>query len=63
MYVLKWLGYLTEYSDSLCAGKSGVRILVGAKYSAPVKKSSEALPASYTMGSDSFLGLKPLGCC
>jgi len=34
---------------------------VGARYSALVKKSSEAHPASYTMGSGSFLGLKLLG--
>jgi len=32
-----------------------------ARYSAPVKKSSEAHPASYIVGSGSFLGLKPLG--
>ena len=58
MYVLKWLGYLSRYSDLLWAVRSGVRILVGARYSAPIQTGSEAHPASCTMGTESFPGVK-----
>jgi len=33
-------------------------ILVGARFSAPAQTGSEAHPASYTMGTGSFLGVK-----
>ena len=57
MCVLKWLGYLRQYSDSLWTGQSGDQILVGARYSVPVQTGSEAHP-SYIMGTGSFLGVK-----
>jgi len=34
---------------------------VGVRFSAPVQISFEAQPASYTMGTGSFLGVKQLG--
>ena len=54
--------YLSRYSDSLWAGRSGERIPVGARYSAPVQNGSGAYPASYTMGTGSFPGMKRPGC-
>jgi len=50
-----------RYSDLLRAGRSGDRIPVGAIFSAPVQTGSGAHPASYTMGTGSFPGLKPPG--
>jgi hypothetical protein len=41
-------GQLSRYSDSLRAGRSGDRILVGARFSAPVHTIPGAYPASYT---------------
>jgi hypothetical protein len=38
-----------QYSDSLQAGRSGDRIPVGARFSAPVQTGPGAHPASYTM--------------
>jgi len=35
---------------------------VGARFSAPVHTNPGAHPASYTMGTGSFLGAKGLGC-
>ena len=49
------------YSDSLRAGRSGDRIPKGARFSAPVQTGSEAHPASYTMGTGSFPGVKRPG--
>jgi len=40
------------------AGRSGDRIPVGARISAPVQTSSGAHPASFTMGTGSFPGVK-----
>ena len=51
-------GYLSRYKDSLRAGRSGDRILVGARYSAPLQTGPMAHPASYTMGTGSFQGVK-----
>ena len=43
------------------AGRSGDRILVRARFSAPVQTDSCAQPASYTMGTGSFPGVKRPG--
>ena len=48
-------GYLSRYSDSLLAERSGDLILVGAKFSAPVQTGPGAHPAFYVMGTVSFL--------
>jgi len=42
----------------IAAGRSGVRIPVGARFSAPVQTGPGAHPASRTMGSGSFPGVK-----
>ena len=41
---------LSRYTDSLRAGRSGDRMLVGTRFSAPVQTSCRAHPASYAMG-------------
>jgi len=56
------LGQLSRYSDSLRAGRSGDRIPVGARFSTPIHTGPGADPASYTMGTRSFLGVKRPGC-
>jgi hypothetical protein len=48
----------SRYSDSLRAGRSGDRITVGARFSAPVQTGPGAQPASYKMGTGSFQGVK-----
>jgi hypothetical protein len=53
-----WAGLLSRYSDWLRAGQSGDRIPVGARFSAPVQAGPGGHPASYTMGTGSFPGLK-----
>ena len=50
--------HLRRYIDWLRAGRSGDRIPVGAKFSAPVQTSPEAHPASCTMGTGSFPWVK-----
>ena len=54
-------GQLSRYSDSLRAGRSGDRIPVGARFSAPVQTGPGAHPASYTMGTGSLPGVKRPG--
>ena len=43
------------------AGRSGDRIPVGARFSAPVQTGPGAHPSSYTMGTGSLLGVKRPG--
>jgi hypothetical protein len=50
-----------QRSDSLRARRSGDRIQVGSRFSAPVQTGSEAHPTSYTMGTGSFPGGKAVG--
>jgi len=47
-----------KYSDWLLAGRSGDRIPMGARFSAPVQTDPGAHPASCTMGTGSFPGVK-----
>ena len=49
-------------SDSLQAGWSGDQIPVGARLSAPIQTGPGTHPASNTMGTGSFLGVKQLEC-
>jgi hypothetical protein len=53
--------YVATYSDSLQAGRSGDRIQVGARFSAPVQTGRGAHPASYTKSTGSFPGVKVAG--
>jgi len=53
-----WAGYLSRYSDWLRAGRSGDRIPVGARFSAPAQTGPGTHPASRTMGTGSFPGVK-----
>ena len=52
------VGQLSRYSDSLRAGRSGYRIPVGARFSAPVRTGPGAHPASCTMVTGSFPWVK-----
>ena len=56
--MLLWARWLSRYSDWLRAGRSGDRIPVGARFSAPVQTGPGAHPASCTMGTGSFPGVK-----
>ena len=53
-----WVGQRSRYSDWLRDGRSGDRIPVGARFSAPVQTGSGAHPASCTVGIGSFPGVK-----
>jgi hypothetical protein len=50
-----------RYSDSLPAGRPGVGIPVGAKFSGAVQTGGVANPAFYAKGIRSFPGVKRLG--
>jgi len=52
---------LIRYSYLLRAGRFGDRIPVGTRFSAPVQTSTETHPASYTMDTGSFPGVKRAG--
>ena len=51
-------GQLSQYSDSLRAGRSGDRIPAEARLFAPIRTGHGAHPASYTMGTESFPEIK-----
>ena len=53
-----WAEWRSRYSDWLRAGRSGERILVAATFSAPVQTGPGAHPASCTMGTGSFPGIR-----
>ena len=55
-------GLCSRYSDILRAGRYRDQIPVGARFSAPVQTGPDAHPASYTVGTRSFLGVKQPGC-
>jgi hypothetical protein len=48
--------WLSQYSDSIRAGRSGGRIPVGARYSAHVQTSPKAYSASFTIDTGYFPG-------
>ena len=53
-----WAWQHSRYNDWLRAGRSGDRIPVGARFSAPVQTGPGARPASCTMGTGSFPEVK-----
>jgi len=55
-------GYLSRYSDAVRAGRSGDRIPMAARFSAPVQTGPGPHPPSYTMGTGSFPGVKQPKC-
>jgi len=61
LWMLCVVRQFSPYSHSLWTGRSGDQLPVGARFSAPVQTGSEAHPASNTMGTGSFSGVKWLG--
>ena len=58
MHVCMYVGWDSAVnSDSLWGRRSGVGILVFARFSAPVQTGPGAYPASYTIGTRSFPGV------
>jgi len=58
LLIIRWAGEHSRYSDWLRTGRSGDRILVGARFSAPVQTGPGAHPAFCTMGTGSFPRVK-----
>jgi hypothetical protein len=56
-----WPAQLSRYSDSLYAGQCSVLTPVGARFSTHVQTGPGAHPASCTMGTGSFPGVKRPG--
>jgi len=56
--LLNWARYHSQCSNWLQGGLSGNRILVGTRFSAAVQTGPGAHPASWTMGTWSFPGVK-----
>jgi len=61
IYTVKGRREFIRYRDWLRAGRSGDRIPVGTRYSAPVQTGPGAHPPSYTTGTASFPGVKRPG--
>jgi len=59
---LSCLGQCGRCSDLLRAGRSGDRMPMGSRFSAPVQTATGVRPASCTMGAGLFPGVKRLGC-
>jgi hypothetical protein len=55
---LQWAGQLSRHRGWLRAGRSGDRIAAEARFSTPVQTGPGTHPASCTMGTGSFLGVK-----
>ena len=55
------LAPMAQYSDSLRAGRSGDRISLRTRYSAPVQTGPGAQPATYIRGAGLFPGVKRPG--
>jgi hypothetical protein len=55
---MPWAGWLSRCSDCLRARRSGEQIPVWARFFAPVQTGPEANPASCTMSTESFPGVK-----
>ena len=61
LFAIKYYGFYSRYSDSLRAGRSGIKSQWGARFSAPLQTGPGAYPASCTMGTGSFSEVKRPG--